>query len=365
MRNAKIFLVGKKEGELMPMVETPYEREDILQVLLARYHDLLAGDQINPEDPLRWLFIKREVGIPSEKEGSSIWSIDHLFLDHIGIPTFVECKRAADTRSRREVVAQMLDYAANGIKYWSIDKLRQSAAETAQSQNKSLDEEIRRLIGSDDEPDVENYWEEVENNLRNGKVRLIFVADETSGELRRLVEFLNAKMVDVEVLAVEVKQFLGKDQQKAIVPRVIGLTQAIRDTKSPERYTSPEEFLSKCDPISANFFNSVITSARERGHVIYLGQKGISIRARFYEDDKVYTFIYGHPGGGFDFYFGWPMDTEEESSLRKRLISYGVFQESGKKTLKAKVTEETVERLKEVYAFILDEIEQVAKKGGT
>ena len=40
----------------------------------------------------------------------------------------VECKRASDTRTRREVVAQMLDYAANGTQYWPIDRLRQAAA---------------------------------------------------------------------------------------------------------------------------------------------------------------------------------------------------------------------------------------------
>jgi len=41
--------------------------------------------------------------------------LDHLLLDQDGIPTFVECKRASDTRIRREVVAQMLDYAATAL----------------------------------------------------------------------------------------------------------------------------------------------------------------------------------------------------------------------------------------------------------
>src|SRR4026209_922941 len=107
-----IFLVGEA-GTLAPMQETDYVNEAELQSLLARYCDLLPGDQIDPEEPRRWLFIGREVGVPGG-EGEADWlSLDHLFLDQDAIPTFVECKRASDTRARREVVAQMLDYAAN------------------------------------------------------------------------------------------------------------------------------------------------------------------------------------------------------------------------------------------------------------
>lgn len=134
MKNARNFLAGKVEGEWIAMEETPYDQEVVLQAALVEYPDLLPGDQINPEGPPRWLLVKREMGVPAE-EGGSVGRQDHLFLDHSGIPTFVECKRAAtDTRIRREVVAQMLDYAANGTEYWPIEKLRQAAAEIGAGQ---------------------------------------------------------------------------------------------------------------------------------------------------------------------------------------------------------------------------------------
>ena len=106
MKNAKIFLVEGKR-KLTPMTETAYEREDDLQALLADYPDLLPGDQIDPENPRRWLLVARELGVPGSEEETGRWSLDHLFLDQDGTPTFVECKRAADTRARREVVAQI------------------------------------------------------------------------------------------------------------------------------------------------------------------------------------------------------------------------------------------------------------------
>ena len=57
-----------------------------------------------------------------EEGAGSQFSLDHLFIDQDAIPTFVEAKRSIDTRIRREVVAQMLDYAANAIQYWTIEQ---------------------------------------------------------------------------------------------------------------------------------------------------------------------------------------------------------------------------------------------------
>src|SRR6185312_796656 len=52
------------------------------------------------------------------------WSLDHLFLDEEGVPMLVEVKRSTDTRIRREVVGQMLDYAANALSYWNVAAIK-------------------------------------------------------------------------------------------------------------------------------------------------------------------------------------------------------------------------------------------------
>jgi hypothetical protein len=276
MANAKIFLVTPQDN-LTTMTETAYVKEDVLQTFLERYPDLLGGDQINPNAPRRWLLVRREMPIPDDETDTGRWSLDHLFLDQDGVPTFVECKRATDTRSRREVVAQMLDYAANGVEYWGIDRIRQAAAETAQAQGQELDEQVRRLANMDDEAEVEPYWKTVEENLRRGRVRLLFVADETTKELRRLVEFLNDKIAAVEVLAVEIKQFLGEGQT-ALVPRVIGITETARQAKgsapTTKRTQTPAEFLANCTPEAARVFETVIGRAQAKGHTIYWGGVG-------------------------------------------------------------------------------------------
>src|SRR5688500_8880075 len=95
------------------MRETPYD-----------YPNLLPGALIDSVNPRRWLLIDREVPLPDEVDGVGRFKLDHLFLDQDAIPTLVEVKRRCDTRSRREVVAQMLDYAANGTAYYSAERMQ-------------------------------------------------------------------------------------------------------------------------------------------------------------------------------------------------------------------------------------------------
>jgi hypothetical protein len=45
-----IFLI-QTDGELVEMTEQPYDTEDVLQRLLAKYPNLLAGDQMDPDKP--------------------------------------------------------------------------------------------------------------------------------------------------------------------------------------------------------------------------------------------------------------------------------------------------------------------------
>lgn len=259
-RGGKIYLITEEKGPLAEMNESVYDSEEILQELLASYPDLLAGEQISPDSPLKWLLIKREIGIPGEKTEGDRWSLDHLFVDQDGIPTFVECKRSSDTRIRREVVGQMLDYAANAIKYWPIEKLRESAAETAEkSGNHDLTELIISLLepSEPNEEVVEGFWESVETNLREGRVRLLFVSDRIPVELRRVVEFLNEQMSLAEVFAIEVKQYAGEGKT-ALVPRVLG---TITKPKGPTHRATPwteSEFLE-------NFRSRDLEEVRVRG----------------------------------------------------------------------------------------------------
>ena len=149
------------------------------------------------------------------------WSLDHLFLDQEGIPTLVEVKRSTDTRIRREVVGQMLDYAANAVVYWPVQTIRAEFEKGCSQRGADAAKEIEALVGPGSS--VDEFWQRVKTNLDAGRIRMIFVADEVPRELQRIVEFCNGQMDPAEVLAVEVKQFIGQGLQ-TLVPRVIGQT---------------------------------------------------------------------------------------------------------------------------------------------
>jgi len=205
-------------AELFEMKQKAYDSEDVLQTLLERYPDLLAGGQMNPESPRRWLLLQREKAVPDALDGYARWSLDHLFVDQDGVPTLVEVKRSTDTRIRREVVGQMLDYAANAVVYWPVDQLRADF----ESHNADPVAAITNALGPD--VDIETLWANVRFNLENGTIRLAFLADEIPRELRRIVEFLNEQM-KAEVLAVEVGQYVavGTTDLRTLVARVHGM----------------------------------------------------------------------------------------------------------------------------------------------
>jgi hypothetical protein len=214
-------------GALTVLRQQPYEAEAVLQQLLAQYPELIAGPTTLSPDAARLLLISREAPIPKEEGGGRTWSIDHLFVDTGAVPVFVEVKRSSDTRSRREVVAQMLDYAAHGVRYLPIRQLQAGLDGTAAELGHPDGAALLAAVGVAD-PDV--FWQEVAANLDAGRVRLVFVADELSGELRRIIEFLNEQMRTAEVLGVELRQFVA-DGHAAYVPTVFGRTETAVDAK--------------------------------------------------------------------------------------------------------------------------------------
>jgi hypothetical protein len=229
-----IFLI-KDDESLVAMSEKAYDSEALLQELLGRYPDLLAGDQIDPVVPRRWLLVDREAEVPGEEGGGGRWSADHLFLDQDGIPTIVEVKRSSDTRIRREVVGQMLDYAANGVAYWPVEKIQATLEGRCDRAGVAVEDALAALLGTDSTP--EGFWQKVKTNLQAGRVRMLFVSDEIPPELKRVVEFLNEQMDPAEVLAIEIKQFSGSGL-KTLVPRIFGQTSEAQSRKqAAERET--------------------------------------------------------------------------------------------------------------------------------
>lgn len=236
-----VFVLQNDET-LIPMQPAEFAAELDFQALLTRFPALLVGDQIDPDNPRRFILVKQEQSIGHAAD-TARWSIDHLFLDQDGIPTLVEVKRQSDSRLRREVVGQMLDYASNCQSFWSVEGMQASLDATCAGAGTSADIALAELIGAERTPEA--FWGDVKTNLQAGKIRMLFVADHIPTELRRIVEFLNAQMDPAEVLAVELRQF-ASEGLRTLVPMVFGQTQEAakkRAVSTPSGPWTQERFL--------------------------------------------------------------------------------------------------------------------------
>ena len=198
--------------------------EDALQTFLEKYPEIIPGSQIDfsGDEPPRFALLRREMPVAG-------WSLDHLYVDQFGILTLVETKLLQNPESRRNVIGQIIEYAANAQDTWGAGLARQFAAEFWIKKGKALEEVLQERF-----PDLaqEDLWRNIENNLRQGRIRLLIAADIIHPEVRRMIEYLNNEMQNVEVLGLELRMYGEKENQLIFVPRIIGQTQAIIDRKS-------------------------------------------------------------------------------------------------------------------------------------
>ncbi len=166
--NGKIYKI-KANNELVTIHEEKHHNENNFQELLFLYPDLIPGDQIDNENPRRWLRVGREID-----------NIDIFLLDQDGIPTIVEVKKSNNSEIHREVVGQMLDYGSKLVFSQSTETIiPQIEANSPISVQDFLDNEISE----------EEFWENVVNNLKEENMRLIVVSDEIPQNLQILLSF--------------------------------------------------------------------------------------------------------------------------------------------------------------------------------
>jgi hypothetical protein len=145
------------------------------------------------------------------------------------------------------------------------------------------------LESGGDDPDsvAARFWDAVGANLREGRIRLVFVADAIPATLQRLVEFLNEQMSRVEVLAVEIRQYRATGSKSgALVSRVVGQTsraQAAKDrpapaARRPARWTAGEvlEWISQSGEDAATVAPAVRDWAENHPYIQVTGGVGVS-----------------------------------------------------------------------------------------
>lgn len=188
-----IYLLDQNSS-VHPMTESKYDQEADLQELIMRNPNLVLRDP--NENGANLFMVSREYAIDESADGSNTFSLDLLLLDQSGTPVLVEVKRSTDTRIKREVVAQMLDYASR-VSAWDVDRIRTGF------------ESCNRDLASVEPYSTAEFWNHVAACLKAERIKLVFAADEIPRSLKTLIEFMDRSMDGIEVYGVEIRRYIS------------------------------------------------------------------------------------------------------------------------------------------------------------
>jgi hypothetical protein len=181
-----------------------YTDERALQDLIARSPTLIPGAANTP------IAVVRELSVPG------IGYIDVVGVDPNGDITVIECKLKANPEIRRQIIGQVLAYAAGlwGMSYEAFDAAFATVA------HQPLADQVRSLsVGDWDE---EAFRSAVAANLAKGRFRLVIVVDAITDELKRIVLYLNQHTgADMQILALELG-YIADNDTEILVPKAYG-----------------------------------------------------------------------------------------------------------------------------------------------
>lgn len=167
------------------LIQSPYNNESELQEILFNHPELLSE---NEDD--EYLSVAREVGTVAGR-------IDVLMLSKNGNVVIVEVKLGRNQQSRREIVAQIIDYVStlSDLSVYELDEKTRG----------KLEEKVE---------ETEFDLQTVDKLLRNASIEVILAVDESNDDLARIVQFL-AEHTDFKIKLVEISKH--KDDQKTLL----------------------------------------------------------------------------------------------------------------------------------------------------
>ena len=117
---------------------------------------------------------------------------DMLAVESSGRPAIIEVKLARDPRARRDIVSQVLAYAAF-LHGYNVDNLEQGLLRRALTDSDYAS--ILDAVQANDQEgavDADSFAASMQQYLDQGNFRLVLVLDEVSAELERLIAYLDA-----------------------------------------------------------------------------------------------------------------------------------------------------------------------------
>lgn len=178
-----------------------FDTEGELEKVVASQPNLLETDDEEPLALVSSQVMLPEAGLP-----------DLLFVSEAGLPVAAEVKLARNGESRRQVVAQVVDYVSD-LTSLTVDELDQRV-------DGSLETALRSFDAGSDIDEFDRRWQAVGANLRAGLARVVLVLDGVGPDLERIVRFLSDHS-NLDVRLVTISKYGAPKVGTLYVPRII------------------------------------------------------------------------------------------------------------------------------------------------
>jgi hypothetical protein len=208
-----------------PLARIPFDerklKEDWFQSLLFNNPSLIPVDEIEPVfGPL--------IPLARELRTSNGGLIDLVYINPQGYLTLVETKLFRNPEARREVVAQIVDYAA-ALSQWSYGDLCNAVALNENIVREKGDPIVPRVYEHPDYNEA-RFIDTVTSNLERGRFLLLIVGDGIQSGVEHLADTLTrAPHLGFSLALLELALFRFGDQsaQYIVQPRVLARTREV------------------------------------------------------------------------------------------------------------------------------------------
>ena len=219
------------ELERLPFTEKTFN-EDQLQELLFAHPALLPITEIEP------VFAGPIPVVRELRTGAG--PVDLFYINSNGFMTIVETKLWRNPEARRQVVAQIIDYAKD-MAQWTYQDLVEALQKS--DSTFSGDPLIELACEDDDDFEEANFIDRVAQNLRLGRFLLMIVGDGIQEGVEQMAKFLQqTPQLGYTLALIEIALFrlnAGQNDPLYVQPRIIARTQeitrAVIEVKEPSR----------------------------------------------------------------------------------------------------------------------------------
>ena len=297
--------------------------ESWLQKLLFGHPSLIPVDEI---EPIFEGLIPLGMEVPTDAG-----PIDLIFMNPDGYLTLVETKLWRNPEARRQVVAQIVDYAKQ-VAEWSYDNLKNAILKAQVSGTDDTDDPMLALANEySEEVDEKRFIDRVSRNLRLGRFLLLIIGDGIHEGVENLANYLqqtphigftlglvelaafhlnpqdeNSLFIQPRVLArtrevtravVEIRGSIAPSQVQVTIPDEKSSTPGIRKTISEEEFFG--ELSQSMKPEFIEFVRWALDEAPK--HDIEVKWADFGVTFRYYDNITSNLFSFGtfHRGGLF------------------------------------------------------------------